>query len=84
MPDLFKSMIAGATPPAGTIEVFAPFDRSVIASIESSGADAVEQALDTASRLFRDRSQWLPADKRIAILEKIAAIMTERAEQLAK
>ncbi len=83
MPDLFKSMIADAPTPAGTIEVFAPFDRSVIASIETSGADAIEQALNTADQLFRDRSQWLPVDRRIAILEKTTAIMTEQAEQLA-
>jgi acyl-CoA reductase-like NAD-dependent aldehyde dehydrogenase len=61
----------------------APFDRSVIANIETSGADAVEQALATAHRLFRDRNSWLPKHRRIAILEKTAAIMSERAEELA-
>lgn len=83
MPDLFNSMIAGNNLPAGTIEVVSPFDLSVIATIETSGADAVEQALDTADRLFRDRSHWLPASRRIEILEKTVAIMTERAEALA-
>lgn len=83
MPDLFKSMIAGKVTPAGAIDVVAPFDRSPIARIETSGADAVDQALNTADQLFRDRSKWLPAYQRIAILERTAAIMTERAEELA-
>ncbi len=83
MSDLLKSMIAGASEPAGTLEVVAPFDRSVIARIATSGADAVEQALDTADKLFQDRSKWLPAHVRITILKKTVTIMTERAEQLA-
>lgn len=83
MPDLFKSMIAGDIAAAGRVEVVAPFDRSVIATIETSGADAVEQALDTAYRLFRDRNRWLPRRRRIEILEKTAAIMSERADELA-
>jgi len=83
MPKLFKPMIAGNTPAAGTIEVLSPFDQTLIANIETSDAIAVDQALNTASRLFHDRSRWLPASQRIEILEKTAAIMTERAETLA-
>ncbi len=83
MADLFKAMIAGGSAPAGMLEVVAPFDRSLIATIETSDLEAVDQALDTAYRLFRDRDQWLPASRRIEILEKTAAIMAERAEELA-
>ena len=83
MADLFKAMIAGDSAPAGMLEVVAPFDRSLIATVETSGPEAVDQALDTAHRLFRDRSKWLPASRRIEILEKTAAIMAERAEELA-
>ncbi len=83
MTDLFKSMIAGDNAPAGMLEVVAPFDRSLIATVETSGSEAVDQALDTAHRLFRDRDQWLPASQRIEILEKTTAIMAECAEELA-
>jgi acyl-CoA reductase-like NAD-dependent aldehyde dehydrogenase len=76
-------MIAGGIAPAGTMEVVAPFDRSPIALIETSDGPAVEQALQTADQLFRDRSRWLPVYQRIAILEKTAAIMAARAEELA-
>ncbi len=83
MPELFKSMIAADSIPADTIEVLAPFDQTLIANIETSDASAVDQALNTADQLFRDRSRWLPASRRIEILEKTAAIMAERAEALA-
>ncbi|MCP4043693.1 MAG: aldehyde dehydrogenase family protein, partial [Gammaproteobacteria bacterium] len=83
MPDLIKSMLADSSPRAGTVEVVSPFDLSIIATVETSGPSAVEQALATADRLFRDRSNWLPKHRRIEILEKTAAIMTERMEELA-
>ena len=83
MEAVFKTMIAGNSKPTGMIEVVAPFDQSFIANIETSGADAVDKALNTAYQVFRDRSKWLPTYQRIEILEKIAAIMTERGEELA-
>lgn len=83
MTDSFKSMITGDSTSTGAIEVVAPFDLSPIALVETSGADAVDQALNTADQLFRDRSRWLPVSQRIAILEKTAAIMAERMEELA-
>lgn len=79
----FKSMIAGDVSPTGIIEVVAPFDRRPIATIETTGAEGIEQALSTAYRLFRDRSSWLPLHQRIDILQKSASIMEERTEELA-
>ncbi|TDI93216.1 MAG: aldehyde dehydrogenase family protein [Caldithrix sp.] len=76
-------MIPGATTNDGELEVFAPFDRSLIATAAAADSKAVEKALETASRLFRDRSAWLKPCQRIAILDKAAAIMTERADELA-
>ena len=83
MTNMIKAMIAGGSAPSGVLEVVAPFDRSLIASVETSGSEAVDQALTTADRLFRDRSSWLPASRRIEILEKTASIMADRAEELA-
>ncbi|TDJ03487.1 MAG: aldehyde dehydrogenase family protein [Caldithrix sp.] len=76
-------MIPGATTNDGELEVFAPFDRSLIATAAAADSKAVEKALETASRLFRDRGAWLKPCQRIAILDKAAAIMTERADELA-
>jgi acyl-CoA reductase-like NAD-dependent aldehyde dehydrogenase len=78
----FPLMVPGASAD-GTLEVQAPFDRSTIATVDVAGAPAVEQALRTAYALFRDRDAWLPAPQRIAILERLAELMRERAEELA-
>lgn len=78
----FPLMVPGASAD-GTLEVQAPFDRSTIATVDVAGASAVEQALSTAYALYRDRDTWLPAPQRISILERLAEIMQERAEELA-
>lgn len=78
----FPLMVPGASA-AGTHTVVAPYDLSEIASVETAGADAIETALSSAYALYRDRDAWLPAPQRIAILEKLADIMQERAEELA-
>ncbi|WP_456405297.1 aldehyde dehydrogenase family protein [Thiolapillus sp.] len=79
----FPAMIAGGAPSAGRLSVTAPFDGAHIAEVELSGAAAVEQALETAHALFRDRGQWLPKRERIAILQRAVEIMNARAEALA-
>ncbi len=83
MPEHFPLMVPGAVPDAATMEVDAPYDGSVIATIETSGADVVDKAFDTAYRLFRDRDSWLSAARRIEILLKTADMMRGRREELA-
>ncbi|HYG88523.1 MAG TPA: aldehyde dehydrogenase family protein [Azospirillum sp.] len=65
------------------LEVRAPYDRQPIGVVETSGAEAVEAALDTAYRLFRNRDGWLPPAKRVEILRETARRMAEQAEHLA-
>lgn len=69
--------------PPTTIPVHAPYDRSVIGEAPVAGEAAVERALATAHRLFRDRDAWLPLPRRIEILERAQGILRERAEELA-
>ncbi len=83
MPEHFPLMVPGAVPDAEPMEVDAPYDGSVIATIETGGADVVDKAFDTAHRLFRDRDSWLPAARRIEILLKTADMMRGRREELA-
>lgn len=78
----FPLMVPGASAD-GTLNVQAPFDRSIIATVDVAGASAIEQALTAAYTLFRDREAWLPAPQRITILERLAELMRERAEELA-
>ena len=71
------------SPTSRTIPVHAPFDRSVIGEAPTADEAAVERALAAAHALFRDRDAWLPAARRIEILERAQALLRERAEPLA-
>jgi acyl-CoA reductase-like NAD-dependent aldehyde dehydrogenase len=82
MSDHFNLLVLGATAD-GKIDVTAPFDGSLIATIETGGSDAVEQALATAYALYRDKKNWLTAQCRIDVLEKTADIMSSRFNALA-
>jgi acyl-CoA reductase-like NAD-dependent aldehyde dehydrogenase len=75
-------MVPGAVA-EGKSEVTAPYDCSVIATVDTGGSDAVETALQTADALYRDRKNWLPAEQRIKILENTADIMQKRFAELA-
>lgn len=77
-------MIPGAVKSAAPLNVNAPYDGSLIATVDTADSKVVEQALQTAHALFRDRKSWLPAEKRIAILQKTAQLMSERRDELAK
>ena len=78
----FTLMVPGATA-NGTHEVVAPYDGSLIATVDIADASAVETALSTAHALYNDRDKWLSAPQRIEILQRAATIMQERAAELA-
>jgi acyl-CoA reductase-like NAD-dependent aldehyde dehydrogenase len=67
-----------------TIEVRSPYDGAVVGQVTAASADDVARALSTAHVLYRDRWQWLPKQKRIAILHRAAELVTERREALAR
>ncbi len=83
MSDRLPLMVPGAKPGPDILEVTAPYDQSPIQTLETAGPDAIDRALDTATRLYRDRDSWLAPFERIRILEKAARIMGDRAEELA-
>ena len=83
MPDQFPLMVPDASPDGELMEVHAPWDGSLIATVERGGPAVAEKALDTAYRLFRDRDGWLSAARRIEILRRTAALMQARREELA-
>ncbi len=83
MDEHFPLMVPGGTPFGEPAEIEAPFDRSVIATIEQGDADTVQCALQTAASLFENRDAWLSPVQRIEILNETAAIMTGRREALA-
>jgi len=79
----FPLMVPGAKPAAERAEVRAPWDGSLLATVEQVDLAGAQQALATAHALFRDRDGWLPAVRRIDILRRAAAILQERREELA-
>ncbi len=66
------------------IEVRAPYDRAVVGAVDAATASDVERALSAAYALFRDRSQWLPKQQRIAILLRAAEIVASRRDAIAR
>ncbi|MFT5220432.1 MAG: acyl-CoA reductase-like NAD-dependent aldehyde dehydrogenase [Planctomycetota bacterium] len=78
----FESMVPGAAV-AGQHAMNSPWDLSPIGEVPTIDAKGAEQALQTAYAVFCDRSQWLSGEQHIRILERTAAIMQERFEQLA-
>ena len=82
MAEHYPLLVPGAED-AGQIEVVAPFDGTPIATVEQADRAGVEQALATASALFRDRDAWLSADRRIEVLARTIHIMHDRREKLA-
>ena len=61
-------MLHNASDPAGVMKVHAPFDRSVIAEVETVNVKHVDQAISIAHELYRDKASWIPLHKRIEIL----------------
>ena len=83
MTQQYPLMVPGAKGGAGVIEVNAPYDGAAIATVAAADAAVVETALATAAGLSLDRQGWLPAYRRVEILDKAQEIMAGRAEALA-
>ena len=67
-----------------TLTVTNPYDLSHIGGLPLSTGEDVENALSKAKCLFENRDRWLPAYQRIEILEKTAALMLGRVEDLVR
>lgn len=68
--------------PAGELAVTSPWDGRELARVATADAGHVADALGVAHGLFRDRARWLPVPERVAILERTAAIMASRTDEL--
>ena len=66
-----------------TLEVVNPFDGSAVGTVPLSNGPDAEEMLQTAENLYKDRGGWLPAYRRIEILERASEIMKSRFEELA-
>jgi acyl-CoA reductase-like NAD-dependent aldehyde dehydrogenase len=77
----FGLMVPSATS-VGVHEVTSAFDGKVVGQVPLTGQAGAEQALRNASNAFAERSNWLPAEERVAILEKTAKLMEDSLEEL--
>ncbi len=88
MPSHFGLLIADAkaapASKADPVEVISPYSGEVLATLALCSAAQIEHSLATAHTLFRNKSAWLSLDERCAILEKTAAIMQTRFDELAE
>ncbi|KQB42658.1 aldehyde dehydrogenase family protein [Flavobacterium aquidurense] len=65
-----------------TTQIIFPYDQSPVKELPMINKNDVETILNTAYTLFENQSGWIPAYKRIEILEKTASIMNDRSEEL--
>ncbi|KFF02925.1 aldehyde dehydrogenase family protein [Flavobacterium reichenbachii] len=65
-----------------TTKIIFPYDQSLVKELPLINKNDIENILITAQNLFNDQSNWIPAFKRIEILEKAASIMNDRSEEL--
>jgi acyl-CoA reductase-like NAD-dependent aldehyde dehydrogenase len=63
------------------IEVRSPYDGALVGRVPRGGAAETREAIDAAERAMRDP---LPAHERGAILDRVAALLTERADDAAR
>ena len=82
-PDRWPLLISKSRVPAGIDTVTASYDGAPIAEVGTAGLAQVDDTLDVAYGLYRDRDGWLPLAERVATLERTAAIMSEHADLLA-
>ena len=76
-------MLESKAVPAGKVAVIAPYDGTEIATVDTAGPKHAEDALAVAHALYRNRAGWLRLHQRVAILERLAVLMTEHQDVLA-
>ncbi|MGH3136950.1 MAG: aldehyde dehydrogenase family protein [Gaiellaceae bacterium] len=62
-------------------EVLSPYDGSLVGRVAKGGAAQAQHALDAAEAAMREP---IPAHERAAILDRVAALLAERADEVAR
>jgi len=75
-------LVPGASEAADSVDVTAPYDFAKIATAELADEKAIEQALQIADELYRNKKNWLPLPERLAILKKAISIMEDEFDDL--
>lgn len=78
----YTHLIAANIKASGTLDVVAPYDGRLMATVDKVDQQAIEHALSVASQLYHDRSIWLSAATRIEILTRLVTLMESNADRL--
>lgn len=78
----YSHMIDGDIKAIGKLDVTAPYDGKLIATVDKLDSNSIDYALTTASELFNNKSKWLSAAERIQILSRVSVLMQENTERL--
>jgi acyl-CoA reductase-like NAD-dependent aldehyde dehydrogenase len=65
------------------LDVLSPYDEKTIKSFELIDEDQALEVLEQCHQLYLEREAWLPAPRRIEILERAAVLVASRADSLA-
>lgn len=79
----FEPMVPGVTDTGRSINVSAPWDDAVIATVSTLDSAGIERALSAAYGIYHDKDTWLPPARRIHVLQKTAELMSAQADELA-
>lgn len=66
-----------------SVQVVNPYNQEIIGEVQTLEWCIIDEMLNTASRLHRNRASWLPAHERIDILKRTTEIMNAREQELA-
>jgi acyl-CoA reductase-like NAD-dependent aldehyde dehydrogenase len=80
---LARLLIETDLPEAGVAAVRSPYSGDNLAEVKTGGSAHVEAALHCAYGLFRERRGWLTIPERVAILQRLAALMEQQRDDLA-
>src|SRR5258705_3909664 len=83
MTDHFPLMVPGGKTTSPPREVSAPYDGTLLATVDTADGGIAEGALATAYALYRNRDAWPSPARRIDILRNVAKLIQDRAESLA-
>ena len=75
-------MLESSRPAAGTLAVMSPYDGRELEQLPTADTEHVNDALEAAQVLFRNRDEWLSVPQRLDILSKAAEIMASQIEEL--
>ncbi len=83
MAEHFGSDILGPEDDTKVVEIASPYNGALLATLETQGWVQANTALEVASALFQDRSNWLSPAQRSSILQLTALKLTEAHEEFA-